>query len=232
MHSNSGILRISDMRKPLAKIELHCVVSVRNVWRSVLAGVALMATTPCSADVYVSTNGGEARYATQRLDDSYTLFIKSDLPVAPALARVAAPRRAVPPEVKLLIERAAKKHEIDPLLLQAVVHTESRYNARALSPKGAAGYAQLMPGTAKRYGVTDRFDAAQNIDAGARYLKDLLAQFKGNAALALAAYNAGEGRIDQYGKRLPPYKETMLYVPTVLNHVEGLRSEQAAVAAE
>lgn len=187
---------------------------------------------PCRADVYVSSIGGETRYATQKLDDSYILFIKSDLPVAPALGRVAAPRRAVPPHVKALIEGAARKHEIDPLLLQAVVHTESRFNAHALSPKGAAGYAQLMPATAKRYGVTDRFDPAQNIDAGARYLKDLLAQFKGNAALALAAYNAGEGRIDQYGKRLPPYRETMLYVPSVLSHAEGLRAEGAAAASE
>lgn len=201
-------------------------------WRAALGSLALVCSMPCNADIYVSTVAGEPRYATQPLDHSYRLLLKADAPSAPATSRVASGGRKAPASILLLIEQAAQKHQIDPLLLQAVVHTESRFNARAVSPKGAAGYAQLMPATAKRYGVTDRFDPAQNIDAGARYLKYLLNLYNGNAALALAAYNAGEGRVDQYGRRLPPYKETMLYVPTVLTHAEGLRSAEAATATD
>lgn len=208
------------------------VPAIGPVWLAALVCLALLQAADCNADVYVSTAGGEPRYATQRLDDSYTLLLRSDAPATPAAVRLSAPGRAVPPDVKLLIERAAQKHQVDAQVLQALIHTESRYNGRAVSPKGAAGYAQLMPATARRYGVTDRFDAAQNIDAGARYLKDLLVQFKGNTALALAAYNAGEGRVGQYGKRLPPYKETMLYVPVVLTHAEGLRGTKGETAAE
>lgn len=206
-------------------------------WRAAVVAATLAVSQPCRADVYASTASGEPRYATQKLDESYTLLIQSDVNppgVTPAsgIKRVSAARGTVPPAVKVLIERAAQKHQIDPLLLQAVLHTESRFNPRAVSPKGAAGVAQLMPATARRYGVTDRHDAAQSVDAGARYLKDLLHQYQGNAALALAAYNAGEGRVDRYGKRVPPFRETMLYVPTVLTHAEGLRNAIAAGAAD
>ncbi len=203
----------------------------RGWWVTAFAAAAFACAPPCQADIFVSHASGVPRYATQALDETYLLLLKSDVPAAPAAKRAPPAGRKAPADIKLLIEQSALRHQIDPLLLQAVVHTESRYNARAVSPKGAAGYAQLMPATARRYGVTDRFDPAQNIDAGARYLKDLLAQFKGNAALALAAYNAGEGRIDQYGKRMPPYKETMLYVPTVLSHAEGLRGAEVATPA-
>lgn len=208
------------------------VRAIRPVCHVALAGFALLHAAHCNADVYVSAAGGEPRYATQRLDDSYTLLLKSDAPGTAAAVRVPVTGRAVPSDVRLLIERAAQKHQIDAQLLQALIHTESRYNGRAVSPKGAAGYTQLMPATAKRYGVTDRFDAAQNIDGGARYLKDLLTLFNGNAALALAAYNAGEGRVGQYGKRLPPYKETMLYVPAVMTHAEGLRGAKGEAVTE
>lgn len=202
------------------------------IWRAFAAVAVLAVSMPSSADVYVSLASGEPRYATQRLDESYSLLIQSDVTLAPGPPRIPPARGTVPNAVKVLIERAAQKHQIDPLLLQAMLHTESRFNPRAVSPKGAAGVAQLMPATAKRYGVTDRHDAAQSIDAGARYLKDLLTLYKGNAALALAAYNAGEGRVDRYGKRVPPFRETMLYVPTVLTHADGLRNPPAPGAAD
>ena len=115
-----------------------------------------------------------------------------------------------------LIARAATKHQIEEKLIHAVIQTESAYNASAISPAGAVGIMQLMPDTARRYGVTDRLDAEQNIDAGARYLKDLLAMFNSDIRLAVAGYNAGEGAVMKYNNNIPPYPETINYVQQVL----------------
>lgn len=116
-----------------------------------------------------------------------------------------------------MIAKAAAKHQMDPKLLHAVIQAESAYNANAVSSAGAVGLMQLMPGTARRYGVSDRRDAEQNIDGGTRYLKDLLAMFNSNLKLAVAGYNAGEGAVMKYNNTVPPYPETRNYVQTVLN---------------
>ncbi|WP_150050793.1 MULTISPECIES: lytic transglycosylase domain-containing protein [Methylomonas] len=115
-----------------------------------------------------------------------------------------------------LIARAAAKHQMDPKLLHAVIQAESAYNPHAVSSAGAVGLMQLMPDTARRYGVTDRHDAEQNVDAGTRYLKDLLAMFDSNLKLAVAGYNAGEGAVMKYHYSIPPYPETQNYVQHVL----------------
>jgi len=115
-----------------------------------------------------------------------------------------------------LVARAAAKHQMDPKLLHAVIQAESAYNANAVSSAGAVGLMQLMPDTARRYGVTDRRDAEQNIDGGARYLKDLLAMFNSNLQLAVAGYNAGEGAVMKYNYTVPPFPETRNYVQQVL----------------
>ncbi len=115
-----------------------------------------------------------------------------------------------------LIAKAASKYQLDAKLLHAVIQTESAYNPNAVSPKGAVGLMQLMPETAKRYGVKNRRDARQNIDGGARYLKDLLAMFNSNLKLAVASYNAGEGAVKKYKNTIPPYPETQNYVRQVL----------------
>jgi soluble lytic murein transglycosylase-like protein len=117
---------------------------------------------------------------------------------------------------RTLVEAAAREYALESALLHAVIATESAYDPRAVSPKGAVGLMQLMPETARRYGVSDLFDPGQNIRAGARYLRDLLARFDNDIALSLAAYNAGERAVIDRGYRIPPYKETMHYVPTVL----------------
>jgi soluble lytic murein transglycosylase-like protein len=101
---------------------------------------------------------------------------------------------------------------VDPFLIFCLMNQESRFAFRALSPKGAQGLMQLMPGTAARYGVTNPYDAAQSIRGGARYLKDLLKMFGGRIDLALAGYNAGEGAVIKYGYQIPPYSETRNYV--------------------
>lgn len=117
---------------------------------------------------------------------------------------------------KELIAKAADKHQMDERLLHAVIQAESAYNPNAVSSAGAVGLMQLMPDTARRYGVLDRRDAEQNIDGGTRYLKDLLAMFNSNLRLAVAGYNAGEGAVMKYNYTVPPYPETQNYVQHVL----------------
>lgn len=113
---------------------------------------------------------------------------------------------------------AARVYQLEPALLHAVISAESGYNALARSPKGARGLMQLMPDTARRYGVNNPLDPQQNIYGGAAYLRYLLTLFGNNVKLALAAYNAGEARVMEYGNRIPPFRETAQYVPKVLNY--------------
>lgn len=121
-----------------------------------------------------------------------------------------------------LIAKAAEKYQIDSKLLHAVIQTESAYDAKAISSAGAVGLMQLMPATAKRYGVNDRKNATQNIDGGTHYLKDLLKMFDSNLKLVLASYNAGEGAVKKYKNTIPPYPETRQYVRKVLKIYKNL----------
>lgn len=114
------------------------------------------------------------------------------------------------------IEAASRRARVSQALLLAVVLVESAGNPGAVSPAGAQGLAQLMPGTARRYGVRNSFDPAANLVGGARYLSDLLVLYEGDLVTSLAAYNAGEGAVARFGG-VPPYGETLAYVPRVLN---------------
>ena len=113
---------------------------------------------------------------------------------------------------------AAKETTIDPALIHAVIAVESKHNARATSLKGAYGLMQLMPATAQRFNVRDKHSTQQNILAGAHYLRELLTAFNGDLNLSLAAYNAGPNAVYKYGRHIPPYKETLEYVPRVLRY--------------
>ncbi len=130
-----------------------------------------------------------------------------------------------------LIRTNATRFAIDPYLVFLVIEQESHFNARAVSPKGARGLMQLMPGTARRFGVSRPFDPSENIRGGTQYLKQLLTMFSGRVDLALASYNAGEGRVLGYGNRVPPFKETRDYVKRISsryrNHI--VPSESAPV---
>lgn len=113
-----------------------------------------------------------------------------------------------------IIYRAGDRQGVDPRFIHAVIKQESRYNPKAVSGVGAQGLMQMMPATAKRFGLKDPFDAAANVEAGTRYLKFLLKRFNGDVSLALAGYNAGEGSVDKYNG-VPPYGETQNYVKKI-----------------
>src|SRR5574343_1754137 len=147
--------------------------------------------------------------------------------VAPVPLAVPAGAMAVPPEaaaptvrpvpagLRGLLEATARRHGLPPSLLAAVAATESGFDPRARSPRGAVGLMQLMPATARRSAVTDRLDPAQSLRGGAAYLRWLLGRFDGDLPRVLAAYNAGEGAVDRAGG-VPPWPETRAYVPQVL----------------
>ena len=127
-----------------------------------------------------------------------------------------------------IVDTAAEQYQVDPALVHAVIMAESGYNPNALSPKGATGIMQLMPGTARRYGVANSYDAASNIRGGTRYLRDLLQMFNNNVHLAVAAYNAGENAVIRHGHQIPPYKETRNYVDKVITFYQSARTKRPA----
>ena len=127
---------------------------------------------------------------------------------------------------------SSTRNGVDPLLLYSVMHQESTFKSRAISPKGARGLMQLMPGTAARFGVTSIFDPRQNIEGGARYLRFLLDRFDGNVNLALAGYNAGEGAVEKYGWQIPPYAETQEYVRRISRRYSLIQDPNSALYAQ
>ena len=120
------------------------------------------------------------------------------------------------------IVESSKRYSIDPLLIYAQMHQESSFKIRATSHKGASGLMQLMPATARRFGVTSIYDPKQNIDAGVKYMRWLLDTFRGDVVLALAGYNAGEGAVMKYGWNIPPYRETQEYVRRITSRYNAI----------
>jgi transglycosylase-like protein with SLT domain len=129
------------------------------------------------------------------------------------------PAAAAGKDLAAMAIAAARRHSLDPDLVQAVVAVESGFRPDAVSPKGAQGLMQLMPYTARALGVKDSFDPAANLDGGTRYLRALIARYNGDVTRALAAYNAGEGAVARHGG-VPPYPETLAYVRKVLERVK------------
>ncbi len=125
------------------------------------------------------------------------------------------------------IRSIAKMYQLPPTLLHAVITAESSYNPNAVSKAGAVGLMQLMPETAKRYGVSNRRDPKSNIFGGTRYLRDLLKMFNNNLVLAIAAYNAGENAVKKHGYKIPPYKETQNYVNKVIKYYKKYRNSMS-----
>jgi soluble lytic murein transglycosylase-like protein len=127
-------------------------------------------------------------------------------------------------DLTALATAAARRHKLDPDLVLALVQVESAFRPNAVSPKGAQGLTQLMPATARELGVKDAFDPAQNLDGGARYLRQLLTRYGGDVKRALAAYNAGPGAVDRH-QGVPPFRETRQYVRRVLDKYQDNKDE-------
>jgi soluble lytic murein transglycosylase-like protein len=174
--------------------------------------------------IYRSSGGGVPTFSDRPIDRSFHVFAVFDgtrlwpraggAPVT--LPQLAARRSALDP----LVQRVAAQYGLHAGLLKAIIEVESGFNARARSPKGAIGLMQVMPATAARYGDFDLYLPEQNVDVGARYLRDLLGLFKGDVRLAVAAYNAGENAVIRHGYRVPAYAETMKYVPMVMERYQ------------
>ena len=130
------------------------------------------------------------------------------------------------------IARAARQAGLDPALVHAVIRVESGYQERAISPKGAVGLMQVIPSTGRRFGVEDLLQPSANIRAGTQYLSYLMYMFEGDLQLALAAYNAGENAVLRYGNRIPPYSETLRYVPRVLSIYRALSTQTPSISFE
>lgn len=201
-----------------------------RMWRIALVLLALVGPLAYSADsgIYVYVDGEGQVHLSNIPDDSrYQRLIFPGGSAGPEPRE--APPRSDPPRSGNerpygdVIMQAAALYGIEEALLHAVISVESGYNARAVSKRGAGGLMQLMPQTAKRYGVSDVFDPAENIRGGAHYLTDLLKLFDNDIHLALAAYNAGESAVIKHGRRIPPYRETAAYVPKVVDFYNRIR---------
>ena len=183
---------------------------------------AVGAAAPASADIFSFKDDKGVVHFTNiaGLDSRYKLIRKEDngSPGAfvPGNSRVFMPAQEDIQKYASIIQTASKAYGVEASLVHAVISAESAYNPYAISRTGAMGLMQLMPETARRYGVQNMMDPTENIHGGVRYLRDLLAMFKGRIDLAVAAYNAGENAVVRHGHRIPPYAETRHYVPKVL----------------
>ncbi|HCU89498.1 MAG TPA: lytic transglycosylase [Gammaproteobacteria bacterium] len=188
-----------------------------QIKRTLSIGVLISLPLAAGADIYKYVdNSGRVNLVDNPVTEKYTRIattrrVRSESAV---YGRLAENRVAHSSTINLV----AKSHQLPSALIHAVISAESGYDADAVSSAGAVGLMQLMPATAKRYGVGNRRDPHSNVLGGTRYLKDLLEMFDNDLVLALAAYNAGENAIIKYGHQIPPYEETRSYVRRVLKY--------------
>jgi soluble lytic murein transglycosylase-like protein len=188
------------------------------------------------ANIYMQQDSSELILLTNLLTDSestnqrdrYELLLEDDLRSSgiPKNTTSANANGLSRQQISEAVASASAQTSIDPALIHAVIRVESNYNARAVSRRGAQGLMQLMPSTARRFNVTNPYDPAQNVLAGAQYLRELHTLFNGDMPLILAAYNAGPKAVSKHHMRIPPYIETRLYVPKVLAVYRRIRAER------
>ena len=206
----------------LQTMQTRFLLSVVLLVSAVSAGIA-------HADIfrYVDADGA-VHFTNVPQDSRFKVYLKEKRRADPVTETLAGEIRYYDEKERARyakpIQDAAKATRLDAALIHAVISAESGYNPFARSRKGAAGLMQLMPETAKRYGVKNRLDPAQNISGGARYLRDLIRMFNNDVQLAVAAYNAGERAVVRAGNRIPPYQETMTYVPRVMSYYRKYRT--------
>jgi len=253
------------MRMMLRPLKFGAPGLLRRLSVALAASASLVFwSLPAAADVWAYVDAkGVSHFADEQIDSRYELFFRrsesfdtrldppppdpppvaqNTLVVAQPPTRLLALFDTSPSftSVRQILRDASSEHEVDYELLQALIAAESGFNHTAVSPKGAIGLMQLMPDTARRYGVnSDRHgplerkltDPKTNIRAGTRYLRDLINMFPGQLELALAAYNAGEGAVMRAGNKIPNYKETQNYVKNVLGMYWGLKPPTPPAAA-
>jgi soluble lytic murein transglycosylase-like protein len=203
-----------------------------SAWLGLLVALAvLVAPRMARADIYSFTDAnGVSHFSNVPVDSRYQLLISTP---ADALNGTEVKEHSIDwlarsAQYDVVIKGAAKDATIQAQLVRAVILVESGFNPRAVSKKGAIGLMQLQPATAKRYGVKNIYDPTENVRAGAHYLSDLLRRFDSNLELALAAYNAGEEAVERYGRHVPPYRETLAYVPSVMKVYQRLMDQAHA----
>ena len=195
-------------------------ISSGRTFALVIAFVAAAIALPASADIYKLVDRHGVVHLTDRpKGPGWKLIMRTGKSKGRSNSNAS---RLNQQRYTPIIDKIAKRYRLDRALIHAVVRAESSYNPKAVSRAGAVGLMQLMPGTAKRYGVRDRYNPTQNVSGGVRYLRDLLVQFD-DVVLALAAYNAGENAVIKYGNKIPPYDETQRYVRKVLTFYRELR---------
>ncbi|MDH4099425.1 MAG: lytic transglycosylase domain-containing protein [Nitrospirota bacterium] len=182
----------------------------------------MLAPSAVCADIYQFTDENGVVHFTN-VQTTGAVRVMKEKPAAPPSSSSDATSASTGGErisqggIRSIVEKKAERYSLDPLLLMEVIRAESDFDPYAVSPKGARGLMQLMPGTAARLGVQDSFDPEQNIDGGTRYLRYLLDYFNGSVPLALAAYNAGESAVNRW-QSIPPYKETQHYVKKIMRN--------------
>ncbi len=193
--------------------------------------------------LYLGTDKGYVDIATDQIErfdrDTTPAIVAASAPaatpavapiMAPASSRLARPQALKPQELKEVINNISDRHHIDPDFISSVIHAESGFNQHAVSPKGAQGLMQLMPGTASKLGVSNAFDPRANVEGGTKYLIELLERYNFDVIKALAAYNAGPLRVQQYGG-VPPYRETQAYVASIVRDYNRKKVAQRKAAA-
>ncbi|MEG3638592.1 lytic transglycosylase domain-containing protein [Magnetococcus sp. PR-3] len=189
--------------------------------------MVLCTAAPAAADIYAFVDANGVIHLSDRANDPrYRRLMRINkhgqrLTTPTFTARSS--RGGNPKRFESTIRNMAKRYGLDAGLVKAVIRAESDFDPNVVSHKGAVGLMQLMPQTARMYGVSDRTDPQENIQAGSRHLRYLMRKYKNNIKLTLAAYNAGEGAVRRYGNRIPPYRETQNYVRKVIRFYKQYR---------
>jgi soluble lytic murein transglycosylase-like protein len=189
----------------------------------IAAGVLCMQSVWAEESIPATKTGTENSSTIQTNSDNPVIILKPAMQIAGAVeAYTGKPLFHIADKIiyDRMVNKVARTYGVESALLHAVISVESRYSPKAVSKAGAIGLMQLMPKTAKRYGVTDPLDPLQNLRGGARYLRYLLKKYNNDRNLALAAYNAGEKSVAKYGNQIPPYPETTNYVPRVMGYYQ------------
>jgi Transglycosylase SLT domain len=230
---------MSNLTNPAANIPGRVTPLTFLCWLFVLASTICSSLPASSADFAILQNGFSIRHERREVVGSVTrLYLGADtngyvdVPTS-FIDRFESDPEPLAPAVKSLpevVSIASSRYHLDPDLVNSVIHAESGFNTRAVSSKGARGLMQLMPQTASRLGVADPFDPGANVEGGTRYLRELLQRYNFDLIKALAAYNAGPGRVDRY-HGVPPYYATQVYVAGIIRDFNRKKLAQQKAAA-